>query len=81
MATYDEMNTVERQQWMEALASLTGLEEGPHDELPDGTYYEYDPTLKTTVEVTPSGERFLVVLVGGKLQRESRSAAAQKVSQ
>src|SRR5215469_16717950 len=53
------------------LEALTGLQEGPKKALPDGTRYEYDPILKRTVEVTPSGERFPVTLVDGKLQRAS----------
>ena len=39
-----------------------------------GTRYEYDPILKRTVEITPSGERFPVTLVDGKLQRDSQKA-------
>jgi hypothetical protein len=39
---------------------------------PGWTRYEYDPILKRTVEVTPSGERFPVTLVDGKLQRDFR---------
>ena len=38
----------------------------------DGTRYEYDTILKRTVEITPSGERFPVTLVDGKLQRDSQ---------
>jgi len=78
MATYDKMSTEERQQLMEALGSLTGLQDGPNGQLPDGTRYEYDPDLRTTVEVTPLGERFPVVLVDGKLQRDSETLAARK---
>jgi len=78
MATYDKMSAEERQRLMEALGSLTGLQEGPKGQLPDGTHYEYDPDLKTTVEVTPSGERFPVILVDGKLQRDSETLAARK---
>ena len=65
MATYDKMSAEERQRLMDALGSLTGLQAGPNGQLPDGTHYEYDPDLKTTVEVTASGERFPVVLVEG----------------
>jgi hypothetical protein len=57
-----------------SLEALTGLQEGPKKALPDGTRYEYDPILKRTVEVTPSGERFAVTLVDGKLQRDSQKA-------
>ena len=75
MATYDKMTTEERQQLMEILGSLSGSQEGPHEEFADGTHYEYDPKLRTTVEVGPSGERVPVALVAGKLQRESQAMA------
>jgi hypothetical protein len=78
MATYDKMSAQERQRLIEGLGSLTGLQEGPNGQLPDGTHYEYDPDLRTTVEVTPSGERLPVVLVEGKLQRESEALVARK---
>ena len=57
-----------------SLEELSALQEGPKNALPDGTRYEYDPILKRTVEVTPSGERFAVTLVDGKLQRDSQKA-------
>ena len=44
----------------------------------DGTRYEYDTILKRTVEITPSGERFPVTLVDGKLQRDSQKADKRK---
>ena len=74
MAAYDKMSAEERQQLMQVLGSLSGLQEGPKEGFPDGTRYEYDPDLKTTVEVTPSGERFPVALLAGKLQRQSGKA-------
>ena len=74
MATYDDMSPGERKRLMNGLEALTGLQEGPKNALPDGTRYEYDPILKRTVEVTPSGERFPVTLVDGKLQRDSEKA-------
>jgi hypothetical protein len=74
-ATYDKMGTEERQQLMEILGSLAGMQEGPHEEFADGTHYEYDSELRTTVEVGPSGQRFPVALVAGKLQRESETMA------
>ncbi len=70
MAAYDKMSDGERQQLMQVLGSLTGLR----------TRYEYDPDLKTTVEVTPSGERFPVALVAGKLQRKSEKVLAHKTT-
>ena len=71
MASYDEMNPTDRRNLFEALASLSGFKEGPKNALPDGTRYEYDAVLKRTVEITPSGERFPVILVDGKLKRDS----------
>ena len=60
---------------MEILGGLTGLQEGAHEEFADGTPYEHDPELRTAVEVDPSGERFPVALVAGKLQLESQTMA------
>lgn len=80
MVAYDKMSAAERQQLMQVLASLGGLQEGPREGFPDGTHYEYDPALKATVEVTPSGERFLVALVAGKLQRQSEKVLAHKTT-
>jgi hypothetical protein len=74
-ATYDKMSAVERQQLMEILGSLTGLQAGSQEELPDGTHYEFDLDLKATVEVAPSKERFPVTLVAGKLQRDEKKFA------
>jgi hypothetical protein len=71
MARYDEMSLTDRRNLIEGLASLSGLQEGPKNALPDGTRYEYDAVLKRTVEITPSGERFPVILVDGKLKRDS----------
>jgi hypothetical protein len=80
VAAYDKMSTEERQQLMRVLVSLSGLQEGPEEEFPDGTHYEYDAELKTTVEVSPSGERFPVALVAGKLQRQQDKARAHKTT-
>jgi len=79
-ATYDKMSPAERQQLMEAIASLAGLQEGPKHAFSDGTHYEYDPALKRTVEVDPSGQLFPVTLVAGKLQRESEKTLAHKTT-
>ena len=78
MATYDKMSAEERQQLMEARGSLTGLQEDPNGRPSNGTHYEYDPDLKRTVEVTPSGERFPVALVGDKLIRDSEKSVLRK---
>ena len=68
----------DRKKLFEGLENLTGLLEGPRNALPDGTRYEYDPILKRTVEITPSGARFPVTLVDGNLQRDSHKANARK---
>ena len=78
MASYDEMNPTDRRNLFEGLASLSGFEEGPKNALPDGTRYEYDAVVKRTVEITPSGERFPVTLVHGKLKRDSEKIARRK---
>jgi len=81
MAAYDEMSEAERRRLAEVLGSLTGLQGGPTESLPDGTHYEYDPNLKVTVEVTPSGERYPVTLVDGRFIRESERAVARKTGE
>ena len=79
-ATYDKMGPDERQQLVEELAGLAGLQEGPKDAFPDGTRYEYDSRFKTTFEVTPSGKRFPVALVAGRFQRDGANATARKTA-
>jgi hypothetical protein len=81
MAAYDEMSEAERRRLAEVLGSLTGLQGGPTGSLPDGTHYEYDPILKGTVEVTPSGDRYPVILVDGRLVRASERAVAHKTGE
>ena len=78
MPTYDEMTPAERRQLMETLAGLSGLQQGPSGAPPNGIHYEYDPDLKRTVEVTPTGERFAVTLVDGKLVRDSERPVLRK---
>ena len=80
MAAYDEMSEAERRQLAEVLGNLTGLQGGPTVSLPDGTYYEYDPTLKATVEVTAFGERYPVTLVDGSFIRDGERAVADKTA-
>ena len=70
-AGYDRMSPAERHRLMEALESLTGLQEGPSEAFPDGTHYEFDHGLKRTMEVAPSGKRLPVALVAGKFRRDS----------
>ena len=79
-ATYDKMSADERQQLVEELVGLAGLQEGPKDAFPDGTRYEYDSRFKTTFEITPSGKRFQVALVAGRFQRDLATATARKAA-
>jgi hypothetical protein len=79
-ATYDKMGPDERQQLVEELAGLAGLQEGPKDAFPDGTRYEYDSRFKTTFEITPSGKRFPVALVAGRFQRDLANSATRKTA-
>ena len=72
------MSVTDRRNLFEGLASLSGFQEGPKNALPDGTRYEYDPVLKRTVEVNPSGERFPVILADGKLTRDSEKISRLK---
>jgi hypothetical protein len=79
-ATYDKMSPDERQQLVEELAGLAGLQDGPKDAFPDGTRYEYDSRFKTTFEITPSGKRFPVALVAGRFQRDLANASTRKTA-
>ena len=79
-ATYDKMGPDERQQLVEELAGLAGLQEGPKDVFPDGTRYEYDSRFKTTFEITASGKRFPVALVAGRFQRDLANPATRKTA-
>ena len=81
MAAYDEMSEAERRRLSEVLASLTGLQCGPTGSPPAGTHYEYDPALKATVEVTPSGQRYLVTLIDGRFIRDGQQAVAHKTGE
>lgn len=78
-AAYDKMSVPERQKLFEALGALAGLQEGPKGKFSDGTYFEYDRALETTVEVSRSGGRFPVALVGRKFQRQTEAAVAHKL--
>jgi hypothetical protein len=62
------------------LGTLVGRQEGPTGKFSDGTYFQYDRALETTVEVTPAGERFPVKLVAGNFQRESEPVVARKAA-
>jgi hypothetical protein len=74
------MTPNERQQLVEALAGLAGLQEGPNETLIDGTRYEYDCRVKRTFEVAPSGRRFPVALVAGKFQHDSAKPVSHKTA-
>ena len=74
------MSTADRQRLVEALGNLAGLLEGPREAFSDGTHYEYDPELRRTVEVAPSGKRFPIALVGGRFQRDLANATARKTA-
>lgn len=78
-AAYDNMSVLERQKLFEVLGTLAGLQEGPAGKFSDGTYFEYDRALETTVEVRRSGDRFPVALVGGKFRRQTEAAVAHKL--
>jgi hypothetical protein len=80
-AGYDQMSAAERQRLMETLGSLTGSQDGPTDKFLDGTRFEYDSTLRRTVEVAPSGKRFPVALVAGEFNRDAANASARKTVQ
>ena len=62
-ATYNKMSPAERQQLMETIASLAGLQEGLKDGFLDGTHYEYEHDPKRTVKVDPSGQVVPATLV------------------
>ena len=79
-ATYDKMSPEERQQLVEGLAGLAGLQEGRKDGFPDGTRYAYDSKLKRTFEIAPSGDRFPVALVAGKFQRDPKKMVTHKTA-
>jgi hypothetical protein len=69
MAVLGKMAAKERAEVFQRLADLTGLEPGPDLRSREGSFYEYDPKLKATVEVT-KGRRFVVeAATGGELVR------------
>jgi len=56
--SYDTMSEAERRELHQMLSGLSSMQSVPLEaEEPNGTYYEYDRNLKTTVKVTPDGER------------------------
>jgi hypothetical protein len=56
--SYDTMSELERQALHQMLSEFSGMQAVAIDgEEPDGTHYEYDRNLRTTVRVTSDGER------------------------
>jgi len=56
--SYDTMSELERRELHRVLSELSPTQSvSIAAEEPDGTHYEYDRNLKTTVKVTPDGER------------------------
>jgi len=68
---YDTMSVSERKALHEMLSEFAGMKTVAIDgEEPDGTHYEYDRNLGSTVRVTPDGERTPIQ----ELERSSGSA-------
>ena len=63
-AMLNTMTPKERQEFFARVLSLTGLEPGPEPRSTEGNYYEWDPRLEVTVEVTADGKRYLMERVG-----------------
>ena len=58
LRSYDTMSEAERRELHQMLSELSAMQSVPLEaEEPNGTYYEYDRNLKTTVKVTSDGER------------------------
>jgi hypothetical protein len=56
--SYDTMSKLERKALHQLLSEFSGMQVAAIDgEEPDGTHYEYDRNLRTTVRVTSDGER------------------------
>jgi hypothetical protein len=56
--SYDTMSELERKALHQMLSEFSGMQAVAIDgEEPDGTHYEYDRNLRTTVRVTSDGER------------------------
>jgi hypothetical protein len=70
MRTYDTMSESERRQLNEMLSGLSAVQPVAAEvDEPDGTYYEYDRNLKSTVKVTPDGERTPVTQLAAPFAR------------
>jgi hypothetical protein len=67
--SYDTMSELERRELHQMLSGLSATRSVSviAEEL-DGTHYEYDRNLKTTVKVTPDGERHPVTKLGATFE-------------
>jgi hypothetical protein len=71
--SYDRMSELERRELHQMLSGLSAMQSVSVDvEKPDGTHYEYDRNLKTTVKVTPEGERYPVERFDANSERVSQ---------
>jgi hypothetical protein len=71
--SYDKMSGLERRELHQMLSGISAMQSVSVDaEKPDGTRYEYDRNLKTTVKVTPDGERYPVAGLDAEFERASR---------
>ena len=69
MKQFSEMSESEREAFAVSL-DFTGEEPlAVESAFKDGRSYDWDPTLRSTVECTPDGRRFVVALRDGKLIR------------
>jgi hypothetical protein len=62
--TFDTMTAKQREGFFARLLALTGQESGPDPRSREGSYYEWNPKLDGTVEVTSDGRRYLMERVG-----------------
>jgi hypothetical protein len=72
---YDSMSEAERRELHQLISGLSTLQPvAPEPEELDGTHYEYDRNLKTTVKVTPDGERYPVETLKPAFDRSLRTS-------
>jgi hypothetical protein len=71
--SYDTMSGRERRELHRMLSELSATRSvSVTVEEPDGTHYEYDRNLKTTVKVTPDGERYPVTKLDANFEHGPR---------
>jgi hypothetical protein len=61
----DKMTAAQREVLFTQLLSLTGHDPTPTLQSREGSYYEYDPEVGGTIEITHDARRFLVESAGG----------------